>query len=300
MTNILYEDPWALRSRLKLGREEFCQRLLTMLIVGGPYPPWNTRNRPTAEGEVFLRRLHDLAGLVGWHGMPEFVDEFDLPRRHDDERGGAPDWAVVWPNRLWMIELKTESSSHRPGQLQSYATLAAHHHPDRQVEISYITPPLPERVRQLGPDGIVSHLLWGDVAPLVDDVWGSDDDLRIRAIAVHAVQVLGPLELPVQEWRAQVGALQAGAPESNDDRALTAATMTAWDAQQRGVDVLVEDLELLQELRLAVRDRIRSSDDESLRRVQPWIWRSATSGGHPLTEAGKEHGYELRMSRSAK
>jgi hypothetical protein len=31
-----YENPDALLKRLKLGREEFCQRLLTALILGGP------------------------------------------------------------------------------------------------------------------------------------------------------------------------------------------------------------------------------------------------------------------------
>lgn len=35
------EDPAALAGRLRLGREEFCQRLLTTLILGGTYPKWN-------------------------------------------------------------------------------------------------------------------------------------------------------------------------------------------------------------------------------------------------------------------
>lgn len=33
-----FEDPASLLGRLKLGREEYCQRLLTMLILDGPYP----------------------------------------------------------------------------------------------------------------------------------------------------------------------------------------------------------------------------------------------------------------------
>lgn len=44
------EDPWALLRRLKLGREEFCQRLLTMLILETDYPRWNTRSTPSARG----------------------------------------------------------------------------------------------------------------------------------------------------------------------------------------------------------------------------------------------------------
>ena len=44
------EDPYGLLRRLRLGREEYCQRLLTMLILGGPYPRWNTRSAPSARG----------------------------------------------------------------------------------------------------------------------------------------------------------------------------------------------------------------------------------------------------------
>ena len=35
------EHPDELMRRLRIGREEYVQRLLTMLIVGGPYPKWN-------------------------------------------------------------------------------------------------------------------------------------------------------------------------------------------------------------------------------------------------------------------
>jgi len=48
------EDPDLLLRRLRLGREEYCQRLLTELILGGTYPRWNTRNRPSEEGRLFL------------------------------------------------------------------------------------------------------------------------------------------------------------------------------------------------------------------------------------------------------
>jgi hypothetical protein len=38
-----FETPAQLLARLRLGREEFCQRLLTSLILHGPYPRWNTK-----------------------------------------------------------------------------------------------------------------------------------------------------------------------------------------------------------------------------------------------------------------
>ena len=59
------------------------------------------------------------------------------------------------------------------------------------------------------------------------------------------------------------------------------------------------DLESLLTLRLAVRDALAAMPSDSLlRHVVPWIWR-AESQGRPLTEGGRAHGMELRVSRYA-
>jgi hypothetical protein len=47
----------ACRTKIRLGREEYCQRLLTMLILGGTCPRWNTRIAPSPSGAQFLRQL---------------------------------------------------------------------------------------------------------------------------------------------------------------------------------------------------------------------------------------------------
>jgi hypothetical protein len=120
-----YEDIRLLTHR-KLWREESLQLVLTCLIVGGTYPRWGTRNKPTGRGAEFLRRLHVPAfGEDPGSPCDVFVDEFELPRRDEGERSGWPDWAVLWPDRVWMVELKTESGSHRPDQLPPYFDLAA-------------------------------------------------------------------------------------------------------------------------------------------------------------------------------
>ncbi|GAA2161971.1 hypothetical protein [Actinomadura napierensis] len=90
------QDPSPLLDQLKLGREEYCQRLLTMLILDGAYPKWNGRNRPGAKGIEFLRALDTLCfDAAPWTGAPLFVDEFELPKRHDAEAGAAPDYALL-------------------------------------------------------------------------------------------------------------------------------------------------------------------------------------------------------------
>jgi hypothetical protein len=131
---VRYEPPRHLLGRLRLGREEFCQRLLTMLILDGPYPKWNSRSLPSPAGKRFLAGLHRLSfGAGDWPPDGIFVDEFELPKRHDAEAGGAPDWAVLWPDRLWIVELKTERASHRAAQIPSYFELGRHHHPARRL-----------------------------------------------------------------------------------------------------------------------------------------------------------------------
>ena len=82
--------------------------------------------------------------------------------------------------------------------------------------------------------------------------------------------------------------------------AMALAVATSQDGRQRAADLLTEGLEALQELRLAVRDALCRADDQSeLRRVRPWLWTSATSGGAPISASGRETGYELRLSRYA-
>jgi len=54
---------------------------------------------------------------------------------------GWPDWAVLWPGRVWVIELKTEAASHREGQLPYCLLLAAAAHPGAHVDLTYITGP---------------------------------------------------------------------------------------------------------------------------------------------------------------
>ncbi len=63
---------------------------------------------------------------------------------------GWPDWAVLWPDRVWVIELKSEPGSHRPDQLPYYLRLAAAAHPSCRVDLTYITGPLAKPAPALG------------------------------------------------------------------------------------------------------------------------------------------------------
>jgi hypothetical protein len=127
--------------RPSLGREGWCQRLLTELILDAPYPPYNSSLRPSPRGIDFLGALDELC--FGADGVSSedvvFVDELDFPARHPDEKGCAPDYTVFVENRCWIIELKTEPGSHRPQQIPDSFERARHYHPDRRVDITYLT-----------------------------------------------------------------------------------------------------------------------------------------------------------------
>ena len=284
------EDPHRLLRRLKLGREEYCQRLLTMLILDADYPRWNTRSTPSTAGLIFLRALDQLS--FGTADVPEtatFVDELDLPRRNEDEPGCAPDYGVLTPGRLWIIELKTERGSHRSGQVESYFELGRHHHPELRVDLTYLTPGM-AAVAAGAPSGCrLAQVTWDQVMPLVDGVWsgatGSTHDLY-DALS-EAVASIGT---SWTMWREKT---------LNDLTAKAArlARLTAQDGQQRALDYAAGSLGELQELRLAVRDEFRRPGSP-LGSVMPWLWDASTSGGQALTEAGRVHGYELRFSRS--
>lgn len=311
-----FETPADLLRRLKLGREETFQRLLTSLILRGPYPPWNQRSTPSPQGIAFLRSLFELTIGGDWPGDDLiFVDELELPARHDAEKGGAPDWAAVWDDHLWLIELKTEKGSHRAGQVPSYFELGHHHFPSRPVDLTYLTGPMTFAFEPTVDGDRYAHVTWADVAPLVRATWGEPTEQGEADVVDGVLHGIDHLHLRPAEWRALVlgeelpiappsattplvpePELAVSAASDLLDAALALAAETAADRKQRALDHRASGLDELLELRLACRDAIAGSDDEALRHVVPWLWR-IESTGTALTSAGAEAGREIRFSR---
>lgn len=296
-----FETPHELANRLKLGREEFCQRLLTTLILQAPYPRWNTRSDPSTAGLAFLRHLWELSGFGGWPGgNPWFVDEFELPARADGEKGGAPDYAVLWTDRVWMIELKTEGGSHQAAQVPGYFELARHHHPECDIALTYLTPRMEYMFVAPAAWASYAHITWPDVAPLIASTWPATDAPGQQAVIDGLLDLIERMETErPSDYLASLRAA-ATAPEPGPDPladALTLAEATGDDGQQRALDYDASSLEELLDLRLQLREELAaSSQDSALRCVMPWLWRPE-SGGAPMTTAGTATGHELRLSR---
>lgn len=293
----VFETPAQLMARLKLGREELCQRLLTTLLLHGPYPRWNSRSTLAAPGLRFLRQVHERSFGDGWPDeSPVFVDEFELAPRTETELGGAPDYAVLWDDRVWLIELKTEKGSHRPAQVPYYFELAHHHYPEARVDLTYLTGPM-EAPHEPDPTWArYAHVEWADLLPLIRETWPHPSAPGQREVLDGLVDAIDSLHLTPREWRERLHAPPSPQPVTSLDHAMALAEETAADHEQRGVQVAAGSLQELMELRLELRDRLAASPPDSpLRHVRPWVWRPESTGS-PLTEVGREHGMEIRLS----
>jgi hypothetical protein len=325
----MWESPEDLWRRLQLGREEYLQRLITTLIVGGDPPPWNKPCPPSEHGGRFLRLLDDLAhGNGPGHASAEpdtFVDEYLLPKLEEHARNGWPDWAVLWPDRVWVIELKTEAASHRDDQLPYYLPLAAAAHRDSRVDLTYVTGPLSKPAPALLAGQRYSHVTWDQVLPLIEAVWGTGarpevaayvemvrtviENLSTLRPAEQRRMVLGqrPDQSPAmrpedaRESRASAAAPARGPKQSVSggdvaDDLLRVARSTAADGRQRGVGAT--DPTHLEVQRDTARACIaKLPPDDPTRCVLPWLWKAGRTDGGPLTPEGREFGYELRFSR---
>jgi hypothetical protein len=327
----MWESPESLWRRLKLGREECLQRLITTLIVGGDPPRWNTPITPDEHGRRFLQLLDDLAYGDAPHrdGPAEadaFVDEYLLPKLVDSAQNGWPDWAVLWRDRAWIIELKTEAGSHRDDQLPYYLLLAAAAHPGCRVDLTYITGPPSKSPPETSEGQRYCHLTWAEVLPLVEAVWGTDhrsevityvdtartviENLAILRPSEQREAVLRqvptseeqpsspqvpcePVEATAETFISAPGEELHGAPAAED--LLGLARATAVDGRQRGVGATSPtELEILRE---AARGLIAALPAEDRTRfVRPWLWRAGRTDGTALTPEGQEFGYELRFS----
>jgi hypothetical protein len=327
----MWESPVELWRRLRLGREEYLQRLVTTLIVGGDPPPWNSQRVPSEAGRSFLQLLDRAAHGDGVGEAPvtapeAFVDEYLLPKLDESARNGWPDWAVIWPDRVWVIELKTEASSHRDDQLPYYLLLAAAAHPTSRLDVTYLTGPLTKPGPALLAGQRFSHLTWEQVLPLLEAVWGDEPRREVAAYVdmvrtvIENLSTLRPaeqratvlndypdvcLEMP-SPVEAVVSDASVTRPDPEREAAADAldrtegllgmARATAADGKQRGVGA--SDPTALEELRDSAWAQISELEHaDPTRSVLPWLWKAGRTGGGALTPEGAEFGYELRFSR---
>ena len=280
-----WEDPETLL-KMKLGREEYVQRMLTSLILGSSYPQWNTRNSPSATGESFLQALHSLTYGNNLSGPLEFIDEFELLSENEEDANGCPDYAVFSSTGLWIIELKTEAGSHRDSQLPLYARLAQFSYPEQQVSITYLTGSMPRIEFLQSVDVPFRHLYWTEIVDLIDCHWNYSQFKEEKLLAAAVIREIHSLDSPALSFRKDATAIR---------EALNSAVQVQLTGRQAGIESEPGGLQELHDFRLRIRDALARAEETKY--VRPWIWRAETSGGSALTHLGSDVGYEIRLSK---
>ncbi len=194
-----------------------------------------------------------------------------------------------------MVELKAERGSHTPRQCERYLDLARHHHPQRLVDLIYVTPTMPRKPVAASPSRTrYVHLHWLEVLPLITGTWGDSDVPAERDLAAFLSTYLPSLDQP---RRAAAVPPQVAAPRPTPDPTvptgpvpddvMALARLVQADRSQRAVPTDVGTPDELERTRLELRDRLMS--DETTANVRPWLWRIA-SNGQPKTEQGRRTG----------
>jgi hypothetical protein len=289
------------------GSEGTAQRYLCALLINGPQYGYHKSWPLSERGVRFVAGLYSRAFGTAPADPPEFWNEMNLLAVNADDKQ-AVDYAFLWRDVSFLVELKTLGGSHRPGQLAEYLLRARHHNPEKAIDLLYLTQsmsaaspdPVPERCRY-------AHITWSQALDVADDVWGTSADSReLRCLVLLRDHLQGQGALAALPVRAESKGTRRAQPPADlpevwrrlIDRAVVLAERAAA-GQRAAIDVpaeLVADpaiLGRLEQVKVELEKRITAS--EELSGVKVWRWTSS-SGGRAYTEAGGRVGLELRLS----
>lgn len=304
---MLPDDPADLIAGKDYGSEGTAQRYLCALLTNGPQYGYHKSWPLSERGIRFVARLYSRAFGNPPADSPEFWNEMNLLAVNADDKQ-AVDYAFLWRDVSFLVELKTLGGSHRPGQLAEYLLRARHHNPEKTIDLLYLTQsmsaaspdPVPERCRY-------AHITWSQALDIADHVWGASDDPReLRCLVLLREHLKGQGALAALPHRAQSKSTRRAEPPADlpeewrrlIDHAVVLAERAAA-GQRTAIDVppeLVADPAIrgrLEQVKAELEKRIATS--EELSEVKVWRW-SSSSGGRAYTETGRLMGFELRLS----
>jgi hypothetical protein len=302
---MLPDDPADLIAGKDYGSEGVAQRYLCALLINDTHYGYNKSWPLSDRGARFVAQLYEQAFGAPPEAAPRFWNECNLRavRGTDDH---AVDYAFLWPDVHFLVELKTLGQSHRPGQLSEYMRRAHHHNPGPAIDLLYLTQPM----SAAAPDDIpghcrYSHIDWPSALEIANAVWADSPDPReVRCLSLlrdhlEAEGALAPAERLATRERTPSTAEELPAPwlPVLEDATASAARAAAGTATAISVPLgLIEDeayAERLEQLKRRLEERIAVAPE--LSGVTVWRWRT-TTGGSARTEAGWTTGFELRLT----
>ncbi|WP_248965291.1 hypothetical protein [Sphaerisporangium perillae] len=295
-------DPAVERVKLaRAGREWFADVMLTSLLLGHRPRRFNTPYKLSPRGRHLLSLLDPAADDID--GDPGVYWEFKLNALQPGQENRWPDLAFHWPDRLLIVELKTEAGSVRERQVDEYIQLGLHHYPDIRVDFLYITrdrvprPPsdLPERTNY-------STTTWEHVAQAIHTAWGSLDGDG----GLHASQFVEWIQVELmagKPWKTDVPMTPPPSVEAPSDadalsEAMRIAELVQADRKQRALPYEFTSKSEAEDFRSALREELvhrAANGDDAVTNVRPWVWTTASSG-EALSEGGHASGVEVRLS----
>ncbi|MEV7968894.1 hypothetical protein AB0O34_23330 [Sphaerisporangium sp. NPDC088356] len=295
-------DPAVERINLaRAGREWFAQLMLTSLLIGDRPKRINTAYELCPQGRLLLYLLDPQAR--GGAPRPAVYWEFKLEALHPGQENRWPDLALHWPDRLLLVELKTEAGSVRERQVDEYIELGLHHYPDIPVDFLYITRDrVPSEPSGLPDRAHYSTTTWEHVAEAIDSAWtGADGDDRLHALQ-FATWLRAEL-LTGHPWKTEAPsrATPPAKAQSQADElaeALEYAELVQADHKQRALPYEFATKTDAEDFRSALREELvhrATNGDTAINHVRPWVW-TPSSTGTALSEAGHASGVEVRLS----
>jgi len=296
----LLPDPDAERSRLQ-GLESWAHYMLSSILAGRRPPGWNQPHRPSPTGTEAIRSVDEMLFNEYRPDVPDIYWEYRLTKRPQDKQNGWPDIGLVWPDRIILVELKTDPGSIRDGQLDWYTKLAATNYPSRQIDLLSITrDPVPDPPPEMATEARYANLTWKDLAQVFDGLRGIAEPVD-QSMIDRYMEMLDELGLlsPGQpdSQRGPSGRSESTGRMPSDaewlDEAIRLATATATDQVPRALNQEFGSWGQLGQAADRVRDAL--DGEPAGRRVQVWRWREASSG-RAMTDAGTRVGSEMRFS----
>jgi hypothetical protein len=309
--------------RFRHTREGLVQMILASQLIGEVPAKWNTPYPLGTFGRELLRAIYATRFQIDL-SLAEAEVYWECNICPQGEEARWPDLAVWTKERMILFELKTEAGSIREGQVDEYLTLCRRNFPSVDVDMIYITTDRIDSEPASDPRSRYSNLTWAEVSELERSIPGPIAAGE-RMILEMCCDYLGELQRisnrrsGMYKARRQTQPALKSQPEAEttvpertplineegliDLEAILQVFRTVESTgKQEAVDLPCESPKDAYRVLREIDARIGLSNPQAavpILHTRGWVW-TPQSRGAAMTESGRTHGVEIRVSRHQK